>query len=201
MQKPCLRSTLTARIPFFDNPPARATASLTDGSVVQVMSLRDGPFAGADHTKVIVQIIDGDDSIKFVSAPFRADYLQSSPTVVVTQNLTPVVAVLPDGGFAVAWVEFTQTTSLAASRFIGIKLQRFSAGGGPRGAEQTDVSGRSVDRDDLQLIAIAHDRLVLTMFPSTTDIVAHVLDEDGATLGTTIFDGVSSSASRDRGLW
>ncbi|MCR9126912.1 MAG: DUF4214 domain-containing protein [Rhodobacteraceae bacterium] len=168
----------------------QTVASLTGGNVARVLTLRDGDLPGADNTKNVVQILNGDGAVVFTSAPFGADYVQSSPRLIVTQNSDPMIAALPDGGFAVAWMEQLHASSSQAGPGAAIRIQMFEADGSMRGDEQTVAVGDRLSRGDMNLSAIANDRLVLTRDNSSgTEVITHILDSDGATLATNVFDG------------
>ena len=171
----------------------RSVASRSDGSVVRVLSSGDSEIPWEDYSKTVVQIMDGDGAITFQSAPFGIDY-DYSGNLKRAQNYDPVVTVLSDDAFAVAWIEFTQTSSSVATRSEALKVQIFEADGSLRGTEQTIVSNRSIDAGNLVLTTIADDRLVVTT-SLTGEIVTRVLDSDGVLLSSQSVDDFGSNAA------
>jgi Ca2+-binding RTX toxin-like protein len=157
---------------FNSNYDARMVASLTDGSVVRLIQLV-GATAGMDQTKVIFQVIDGDGSISFESAPFGADFVSGEDFTTM-----PVVAGLPDGGFAMAWTEHLSTPSTnSATTYI----QMFDADGTARFGSSIIESGNgTTSRQDGDLAALSDGRVVYTAKYATDSLNQYIINADGS---------------------
>ena len=167
----------------------RSVTSLTGGQVARVLQTTE---EGSDNRKLVVQVVDGDGTLVSQSEPFGIDYILVPRDGGATQqNFDPVIAGLPDGGFAVAWHEqFLTDPSNRNSAQLDTYVQLFDADGTARDAPtlivDRDVGPRPLDPD---LVALPDGKLVYSFTESNfSGIVQRVLDSTGALTGGFEFD-------------
>ena len=143
------------------------TAALAGGGFVAVW--RDGAFNSGDSSAVGIsaQIFDAN------GAKVGGQFLVNSTTADVQQR--PEVAVLPDGGFVVAWFDHSVVT--LEHPFISIKAQAFAADGQKAGAEFEVSSIAFFEHYSLSIAVLPDGRFVVTW------------DDDGQTKADPSFLG------------
>ena len=189
---PFLLNTLTDT-----SQSAATTAALANGGFVATW--RDDAYNSGDSSAIGIsaQIFDSDGN------KVGGQFLVNSTTEDVQER--PEVAALPDGGFVIAWYDYSTMTS--EHPFISIKAQVFSADGQKAGAEFEVTNIAFYVHGSLSIAVLPDGRFVVTwdddgqtkedpsflgayaqIFDPRSEAVDVVGTNEGEQLAGTVFD-------------
>jgi hypothetical protein len=199
---------ISARIFNADGTPAGdafTVSTSTDGFqiVPVVTALPDGRFVVGwlDNTAIALATSVGSVQAQIVNADgtLSGDPILVPTTTAVGQGL-PAITALLDGGFAMAWVDASQSGGDTSN--LAVRAQLFTAGGAPSGSEilvnTTTIGAQTLPSlatlADGRLIVAWQDASLLGGDNSQTGIKAQLLDSDGSKIGTEFLVNTGTAA-------
>ena len=138
----------------------------------EAVRLEDG---GDGNSSAIMYAIHADDGSVLLSR-------QLANTTRAGEQSRPSITALPDGGFVIAWVDYSHAGVDASGS--AIRLQSFDAVGDKRGGEILVNTATFADQLDVDLAALADGRVVVTW----TDLSGSASDSSGTAIRAQIVD-------------
>ncbi len=162
----------------------RTVASLADGNVVRIFQSAE---TGSDHGKLGFLLIDGDGDVVLNSDLFGFGTRTLFNPFESQMTLGHQVTALDDGGFAVAYMERSETRRSGDSEFlVQIKAQLFDANGELRG-DPLVIFGDRPNRDtvaptDISITTMEDGNFLISLKTDDYVLVESIYDLDGKRL-------------------